>query len=209
LSGPPSLPVGCTRPDCRARAPGRLMNSQLTDPDVLSTLRCCINRQPANLIARPHHTRCDCRKRVQPHRLHVHTHALLATSATRRRAALCATPGRVVLLAHCSQACCICEDTTSSSVEMQRIRQHCRLVQTGARRAAPISNCETVAESQRSTQGRERVDVKRHVLLLSERPAHERYRSPQNWAPHSVLIPAGSDRLARSLNEPPPCCLQP
>ena len=27
LSGPPSLPVGCTRPDCRARAPGRLMNS--------------------------------------------------------------------------------------------------------------------------------------------------------------------------------------
>eukprot|EP00966_Prymnesium_polylepis_P173311 4008532-Prymnesium_polylepis.1 len=27
LSGPPSLPVGCKRPDCRARAPGRLMNS--------------------------------------------------------------------------------------------------------------------------------------------------------------------------------------
>ena len=27
MSGPPSLPVGCTRPDCRARAQGRLMNS--------------------------------------------------------------------------------------------------------------------------------------------------------------------------------------
>eukprot|EP00966_Prymnesium_polylepis_P031201 725553-Prymnesium_polylepis.1 len=35
LSAPPSLPVGRTRPDCSARAPGSLTNSQLASTLVL------------------------------------------------------------------------------------------------------------------------------------------------------------------------------